>query len=193
MIMGMEYWTQEQWLAFTGLSVSGVAAVALLTMGLRAMRAWTAPAPLRFAPAHAMPERRALAVKRAPAWAAEAGWTDPMRTDYTDPGIGALSSIRAVAADPALVTGHERQATEEAWIHAYDDLSGRMPETDRAAETMRVNLEPAMRKARLWLMQAGEIGAKAVLNTWRMDTPTGEYPNPFLITQPAVAAALLES
>jgi hypothetical protein len=182
MIMGMEFWTQEQWIAFTGLSVSGVAAVVLLTMGLRAMRGWTAPAPLRLAPAHAMPRTVHMTA-----------WTDPMRTDYADPGIGSLSSIRAVSADPALVTEHERAAAEDAWVHEYDDLSGRTPETDAALVAMHANLEPAMRTARRWLMEAGETGARAVLNTWRMDTPTGEYPNPFLVTHRAVAAALLES
>lgn len=192
----MNAWTDDQWIAFWLLSVAGAAAVALLTMGLRAMRSWTAPAPLRLAGAHAAaapyPHRDTIAVA-APRRTTEAIEHDPRRIDYSRHGIGALSSIQAVKANPALVTKHERQAETDAWINAYADMSGMMPETDKAAEAMRVNIEPALRKARLWLMRNGETGARAALATWRMDTPTGEYPNPYAVTPYAVAHTPLVS
>lgn len=187
----MEFWTQDQWVAFTGVTMSGVGAIMLLMLGLRAMRGWNAPAPLRLAPAHAIEYRGTS--KPAARLPGGGSWTDPMRADYTDPGIGALSSIRAVADDPALFTEHERRTAEDEWVHAYDDLADRMPETAAAAEAMRVAIEPALRKARLWLMQAGETGAKAVLANWRIEEHTGELRNPFAITPRAVASALLES
>lgn len=188
----MSAWTQDQWIAFYGVTAAGIGAVMLLMLGLRAMRQWAAPARLRPHAAHtAHVPSRMLAMPLPPRAdrTAAAAWQDPMKADYTQGGVGALSSVLAAAADPALVTEYERRA----WINAYADLSGAMPETDAATEAMRVNLEPALRKARVWLMRSGEVGARAVLASWRMDTPTGEYPSPFAITPRAVAAALLES
>jgi hypothetical protein len=167
--MSFQHWTPEQWSVFTVTVAAGIITAAVLAVLRRAR--WTAPAPLRARgpaprPSIVLTERRQRA----------AAWTDPMRADFTDPGIGALSSIQAVTVDPTLRTVAEVQAEEDMWINAYSDLTYFMPETDAAREQMRINTEPAMRTARLWLMRAGEVGAKAVLADWRIDTPTGEYP-----------------
>lgn len=190
----MNDWTQAQWIAFGGWSVAGTSAVVLLVMALQTVRGWTAPAPLRLAHAagHTGPRPSITrAVERRPLPAVS--WTDPMRSDFTDGGIGALSSILAAEADPALVTEHERTAEDDAWVHAYADMSAMMPETAAAAETMRINLEPALRKAHLWLIRAGETGARAALAEWRMSENTGEIRNPFAITPRSVAHTLLVS
>lgn len=184
--MSFQHWTPEQWSVFTVTVAAGIIAAAVLAVLRRAR--WTAPAPLRARgpaprPSIVLTERRQPMPR----------WTDPMRADFTDPGIGALSSIQAVTVDPTLRTVAEVQAEEGMWINAYSDLTYFMPETDAAREQMRVNLEPALRTARLWLMRAGEVGARAALTDWRIDTPTGEYPMLTTADLRPYAAALLVS
>jgi hypothetical protein len=191
----LQHWTLEQWAVFGVTIAAGIAAATLLYVARSAVIGWTAPAPLRRVEHTSTPrpslvltqQRQAVAARYAPAWAIEAGyieptrqvpiivgadWTDPaMLDDFTDPGIGALSSIRA------LDDSDEMQTTAEldAWINAYADLGALMPETDAARETMRVNLEPALRTARLWRVRGEGGPARQQLNDWRMDTPTGEH------------------
>lgn len=193
----MSQWTTGQWAVFAVTIVLGLGAIALAYFVRSAVLGWTAPAPLR--PVRREPtaaEMRRfrsnwLAARNAPAHVLDSTWSDPMAADFTDPGIGALPSILAVDVDPTLRTSIEISAEEDAWINAYADLSGLMPETDAAREDMRVAIEPAMRTARLWLTRAGETGARAALAEWRMNTPTGEYPSPY--SQSRVAHALLAS
>lgn len=183
----MSQWTPDQWAVFTVTVAAGlIAAAVLAVLHLR----WTPPAPLRVRgpaprPSITMTERRAIATQHAPGWAIEAAyvdtltpmWVDPMAADFTDPGIGALASIRATLTDPALKTSTELQAEESLWINAYADLRYFMPETDAERERVRIALEPAMRTARKWLAQAGEGGAgRRGLSDWRMNTDTGEWP-----------------
>lgn len=161
----MQHWTTGQWTVFALTILMGLVAVAMAYAARSAVLGWTAPAAPR--PSLVLTERRQ---------SVSGAWTDPARADYTDPGIGALPSIQHIDADPALRTAAEIAAEEYAWIHAYDDLTGLMPETDDAREKMRIALEPVERKARLWLMRNGETGARAVLADWRMSTPTAEMP-----------------
>lgn len=210
--MSFEHWTPEQWAVFTLTIAVGLAAVAVLALAGRRYVPpnLTLPDVRRVPrPSIVMAERRAVVARYAPAWAAEAGyvertrplpviagelpgWVDPTVADFTGPGIGALSSIQAVTVDPTLRTEAEISAELDAWINAYADLSGLMPETAAAAETMRVNLEPVLRKAHLWRIRGEGGPARQALNDWRMGTETGEYP---LITtsdlRPYAAALLL--
>ncbi len=186
----MQFWTESQWVAFIGVTTAGVGALMLLLLALGTIRSWATPAPLRLVPAHAAH----FSSRPAPGVLTMHAWQDPMKADYTDPGSGALTSVLAVEADPALLTERERQAAEDAWVHAYATITDDMlPETLAAAETLRINIEPAMRTARLWLMRAGEVGARAALASWRMDTPTGEYLSPYSPEHRAMVTALLIS
>lgn len=188
----MQQWTTGQWAVFAVTIIIGLAAVALAYAARSAILGWTAPAPLRVATAApATPRPRLMLTDRRPpstvavsgGWieptrhvpvivGADGTWTDPALTDYLDGGIGALSAIQQAEADPIMETAAER----DTWIHAYGDLKPMMTETAAAREAMRIAIEPAERKARLWLMHAGEVGARAVLTSWRMDTPTAELP-----------------
>lgn len=162
----MEHWTTGQWTVFAVTILLGFAGIVMAYKARSAVLGWNAPAPLRPAPVAMLTERREpLPIRH-----------DPMKQDYEQDGIGALTSILHVPVDPGLRTAAELAAEEYAWIHAYDDLKPLMPETAAAREAMRVALEPAERKARLWLMRNGETGARAVLTGWRMSTPTGAYP-----------------
>lgn len=198
----LQHWTPEQWSVFTVVIAAGVIAMAVLAVLHRAR--WT-PQPLRrVAPTSAPRPSLVLTERRTPSFAfdpsmrlddtialgqiARDEWVDPMAADFTDPGIGALASIQALGDTDEMQTTAEL----DAWINAYADLRFAMPETAAAREQMRINLEPAMRTARLWRMR-GEGGAgRRALNDWRMDTKTGEYP---MITtsdlHPYVAALLV--
>jgi hypothetical protein len=182
--MSFEHWTPEQWAVFTITVAAGIVAAVVLAV-LHRTRYYDTPAWVD--PRGMLTEQR----RPAPRVIAPATWVDPMVADYTERGIGALSSIQAMTVDPTLRTAAEVQAEEDMWINAYSDLTYFMPETDAAREQMRINLEPAMRTARLWLMRAGEVGARAALSTWRMDTPTGEYAA--IDRQQLMARALLVS
>lgn len=195
----MQHWTTGQWVVFFVTIAAGLAAMGLAWRVRSAVLGWTAPAPMRYAahtstprPSIVMAERRELASSR-PILRYDTGagfittdrltpiivgqWSDPMAADYSSHGVGALRDLLEVDADPALKTSAELAAEEHAWIHAYDDLSTLMPETVRAAEAMRVAIEPAMRRARRWLIAAGEGGAgRRGLTEWRIGTQTGEYP-----------------
>jgi hypothetical protein len=187
----MQHWTPEQWAVFGLTIAAGIAAAILLYAARSAVLGWPAPTPARRVAPTAVPrpslvlaERRTsidrdMRVVLADAYEATGGvkhhlpaWVDPMAADFTDPGIGALSSIQAMTIDPTLKTSVELSTEESAWVNAYADLSDQMPETDAAVEQMRVALEPALRKARAWRIR-GERGRD--LNDWRMNTPTGEY------------------
>lgn len=209
--MNFEHWTPSQWTVFTLTIALGLVAIAIVALAGRRytppqLQHARGPAPR---PSIAMTERRAVAAvpldprsvdpvhlaahMRPLADRGWREWTDPMTADFTDPGIGALSSIQAITADPALRTEAEISAEESAWVHAYADLSGLMPETDAATETMRCNLEPALRKAHLWRIRGGETGPRAALTDWRIDTPTGEYPMLTTADLHPYVAALLAS
>lgn len=175
----MQHWTTGQWTVFAFTVLLGLAGVAMAYAARSAVLGWTAPAPLQPAPVAMLTERREpLPIRH-----------DPMWQDYTTDGIGALTSIQHIEPDPGLRTAAELAAEEYAWVHAYDHLAPLMPETAKAREAMRIALEPVERKARLWLMRNGEVGARAVLTGWRMDTPTAEYP--VLSLQYLLACALL--
>lgn len=189
--MSFERWTPGQWTVFTLTIAVGLAGVAVLAL---AGRRYVPPGlhlpDIRRVPRPSivMTERRQPAAvgavrmpriepsRNVPIIAGELpGWVDPTIADFTDPGIGALSSIQAMTVDPTLRTELEIEAEIAAWVNAYADLSGLMPETAAAAETMRVNLEPCMRKAHLWRIRGEGSQARQTLNDWRMDTPTGEF------------------
>lgn len=187
----MQHWTTGQWTVFGLTIAAGLAAVALAWIARSAVLGWTAPAPLRTA-THTLAARPTLvlAAARRPLPPHDCNrheplidparqvpvQHDPMTIDYGSHGIGALPDLLVIDADPALRTSTEIAVEEAAWINRYADLSGMMPETAAAREGMRVALEPAFRTARLWLIRCGEVGAKAELAGWRMDTPTGEWP-----------------
>jgi hypothetical protein len=191
----MQHWTPEQWAVFTVTLAAGLIAAAVVAV----LRRYTAPALLRAGgpaprPSIVMAERRTHT--------ADVGrrmtqplptWVDPMAADFADPGIGALSSIQAITVDPTLRTSAEISAEESAWINAYADLSGLMPDTAAAAETMRINLEPALRKARLWRVRGERGSGDRALNDWRIDTATGEYRILTTADLAPYAAALLVS
>jgi hypothetical protein len=205
----MQHWTPEQWGVFTATIAAGLIAAAVLAV-LRRGR-WAPPAAHRVRgpgprpslvltqarPTSAEVERFKVmwreihANARQPMTVLDATWVDPMKVDYTDPGIGALTSILAVESDPALRTAAEVDAEEDAWINAYADLAPLMTETAAAVEAMRVALEPAMRTARLWRIRCEGGPARQALNDWRMDTPTCELPP--LDKQYMTARALLVS
>lgn len=183
----MQHWTPGQWAVFTVVIGAGLIATAVLAV----LRRYTAPALLRARGPAPRPSIVAAQARMTDAqvdafkdrWRAAydngtpaVEWLDPMAADFTDPGIGALSSIQAAEADPALHTAAELSAELSAWINAYADLGRLMPETAAAAETMRVNLEPALRKAHLWRIRGEGSEQRQRLNDWRMDTPTGEWP-----------------
>lgn len=188
----MQHWTPEQWGVFAVTIAAGVIAGALLYAARSAVLGWTAPAPMRRAEVIVTP-RPSLMLTQARMTDAEverfkerwneahangrtaAEWLDPMKADYTDPGIGSLTSVLAIDDDPQLRTAAELRAEEDAWIRAYEHLESMMPETDAAFERMRINLEPAMRTAKLWRIRGEGSTARQWLNDWRMDTPTGEY------------------
>jgi hypothetical protein len=192
----VQQWTDGQWAVFAVTIAAGVAAAVLLYAARSAVLGWTAPAPLRRAaltsaprPSLVLTERRAIAAVPLdprsidPAYLAEymrpltdRDWRDPMAADFTDPGIGALSSIQAVDVDPTLKTSAELHAELDAWVNAYADLTPLMPETAAAAEQMRIALEPARRTIELWRMRGEGGPARRALNDWRMDTPTGAFP-----------------
>lgn len=181
----MQQWTPEQWAVFTVTIAAGVIAATLVAVLRRAR--WAPPALLRARGPGPRPT-----VVRAVARAPLAVRHDPMELDYTDPGIGALSSIQIMTVDPTLKTSTELRAETDAWVNAYADLSFAMPETAQAAEDMRITLEPVLRKARRWLIQGGEGGAgRKGLADWRIGTATGEYPR--IDRQYLMARALLVS
>jgi hypothetical protein len=212
----VQHWTPEQWAVFAVTIAAGVVAAGLLYAARSAVLGWTAPAPLRHV-AHTSTPRPSLvlAQQRAPLpeltsstdWVAAAldrarplpvivgaggveNWVDPTMADFTDHGIGALPTIQIMTVDPTLKTSAELHAELDAWVNAYADLSSLMPETDAARETMRVNLEPCLRKARAWRLR-GERGRE--LNDWRMNTPTGEWPMLTTADLAPYARALLAS
>lgn len=201
--MSFEHWTPQQWAVFTVTIALGFVVAAVL---LLAGRRYVPPAPGRGRESVPRPSI-VLALARTTDAEVDAlrgcwreaydngtpavEWLDPMTADFADPGIGALSSIQAITVDPALRTSAEISAELDAWINAYADLSGLMPETAAAAETMRCTLEPALRKAHLWRIRGEGSEQRQRLNDWRMNTPTGEYPMITTADLRPYAAALL--
>lgn len=222
----MSNWTNQQWTAFTGLTIAGLSAVGLLIIALRVIRGWTAPAVYRLAGAPPSPrptvtlteQRRAVAARHAPALAIAAGYDeqfggreatwaydvsgelriigdvpavpfkpldprsvdpeylatvavpiehDPMKIDYTEPGIGALTSLRAEPDDETLRTPSEIAAAEHAWIHAYDDGAAAIVERFERRALARVDAAVAKLLA--------DLPGRDLLDAWRIDEPTGEY------------------
>ena len=225
----MSNWTDQQWTAFTGLAIAGLSAVGLLIVALRIIRGWTAPAVYRLAGAPPSPrptvtlteQRRAVAVRHAPALAIAAGYDeqfgevgehgaawaydvsgelriirdvpavpfkpldprsidpeylatvavpiehDPMKIDYTEPGIGALTSLQAEPDDETLRTPSEIAAAEHAWIHAYDDGAAAIVERFERRALARVDAAVAELLA--------DLPGRDLLDAWRIDAPTGEY------------------
>lgn len=102
--------------------------------------------------------------------------------DALQSGVGSLRDVLQTPYDPAaagLLTETERAAAEHAWIHAYE---GRVAwELSSALDAFRIAIEPAMRKARGWELRGQEgrgaaPSARAELDRWRIETPTGEWP-----------------
>lgn len=210
--MSFEHWTPEQWAVFTVTIALGICVLAVLALaGRRYVPPNLSLPDVRRVPRPSIVMTEHRARNFAAEWRASydaspapltrplpiivgelPDWVDPTIADFTDPGIGALSSIQAVTVDPTLRTEAEISAELDAWINRYADLSGLMPETAAAAETMRCNLEPVLRKAHLWRIRGEGGPARQALNDWRMDTATGEYR---LITtadlRPYAAALLL--
>jgi len=204
----MQHWTPEQWAVFAVTIAAGVIAAALLYAARSAVLGWKPPAPLHILatgkpprPSLVMTERRYAALATAldrttwiepshnvPIIVAD-DWTDPTLSDFTDHGIGALPTIQALGDTDEMQTSAELAA----WVNRYADLSALMPETDAARETMRVNLEPVMRKARLWRVRGEGGPARQQLNDWRMHEHTGEYPMLTTSDLRPYAAALLVS
>lgn len=243
----MSNWTDQQWGAFTGLTIAGLSAVCLLIVALRIIRGWTAPAVYRSAGAPSSPrptvtlteQRRTVAARHAPAMAIAAGYDeqfgevgehgatwaydvsgelriirdvpavpfkpldprsidpeylatvavpiehDPMKIDYTEPGIGALASLRAEPEDDTLRTPSEIAAAEHAWIHADDaEISGIVARFERRA-LARIDAAVAELLA--------DLPGHDLLDAWRIDLPTGEYPVVLPLTSDvrATAEALL--
>lgn len=215
----MQHWTPEQWAAFTLVTGIGLCAIAAITAAVRAVRGWTAPAPLRRTQA---PMPRPTLARAADRAALDAHWridslnaearerhNAALTGEYTviDPGLevdpqsdagtaaieAGPAAIAAVEPDGGLLTSSERLELEAAWINAGTaDLEAAL---ERALADFRAAVEPAMRKARAWELR-GEEGhgaapsARVALAHWRIDTPTGEYP---LVRPRDVASALLVS
>lgn len=151
----IDAWTQQQWGVFVAVIAAGLLAALLAPVAVRA-RADVAPRALaaRY-PARALPVvpgvRELLDEVSA----------------HVAPGAGSLTSLREVgpghivAAEP-LVDADIAEAVGAA--------------LDAALETFRVAVEPAMRRARLWTLQAGETYAENALRTWHILEITGEYP-----------------
>lgn len=85
---------------------------------------------------------------------------------HVAPGPGSLSSLREVG--PGRIT--EPEPLVDADVRA--DLDAAL---SAALETFRVAVEPAMRTARLWTLQAGETYAENALRTWHIMEITSEH------------------
>jgi hypothetical protein len=157
-------WSNAQWILFLSFSTAGLAALGLAAITIRHIR------------------RRRTEYEAAAAliadWRTAHVVVDPT-TDLLDvtahvaPGPGSLTSLREVG--PGTLTAIEPLVDDEvaAWFAAaFDPL----------LNEFRIAIEPAMRKAHLWELRGYDAGrgaapsARAVLDHWRMDTPTGEWP-----------------
>jgi len=177
--------TTPQWIAFTGITVAGIAGLILIGLAVSAYRTWTAPAPLRRAPAPILRPTILAASRRAPLPALTGEYTivdtgawDPQSAAATAAIEGGPAAIAATPPDPTLLTTAERAAAEAAWITSTAVEVG--PVLDAVLRDFRAAVEPAMRKARLWELQGqsshrGGAAARVQLDHWRIDTPTGEY------------------
>lgn len=192
----MPHWTSEQWYAFTGILTAGLAAVALLAMAVRAVRGWTAPAHAYAVCGPAPRPTLALAARRAsvptlqPA-PLEVIRIDPLPADVAEhvaPGPGSITSLLREEGHCAPRVDSAIDPDVRRWFAEAFDRPAHAPLRDEAGildeggvlTRFRAAVEPAMRTAHLWEIQGrgvnGHTSARQVLDRWRIDTPTGEYP-----------------
>lgn len=144
----LQHWSTGQWSVFALTVAIGLAGVAMAWAARSAVTGWTAPAPMRFA-AHA------------PAAAL------PEIEAHLLPGPGSLASLREVG--PGSVVPVE--PIVDADVRA--DVGAAL---DAALEAFRIAVEPSMRRARLWTLQAGETYAQNAIRTWHIMEITAEWP-----------------
>jgi hypothetical protein len=164
-------WEQQQWGVFVAVIAAGLLAAVLAPPVARVRADYRAarPKPRHVVPAHlaALYPRHALPVVP--------GLT---RTDQDDELIGEIEAHLAAGPGSLLSLrevgpGHiaEPEPLVDADVRA--DLDAAL---SAALEAFRVAVEPAMRKARLWTLQAGETYAENALRTWHLLEQTAEYP-----------------
>ncbi len=212
-------WTTDQWIAFTGTTVAGLAAVALLIVAFRTIRGWTAPATYRTIGDPARPslippaERHMSEAEitdferrfKESAARADSAWKSTLLADSTHawlagpeladiaehlaPGPGSLTSLAGVEGHATerveLIDPEVAQWFADAFDRPASNNTITPPDGGQAYDDggiltqFRAALEPAMRTARLWRAR-GEEGpgiGRRMLNDWRIDTPTGEWPH----------------
>jgi hypothetical protein len=161
MPQSIELWTSQQWGVFVTVLAAGLLAALLVNIRAHLARHVVPPHLAALYPAHALPVVPGLT-----------------RTDQDDELIGEIEAH--LAAGPGSLTslrevgpGHiaEPEPLVDADVRA--DLDAAL---SAALEAFRVAVEPAMRKARLWTLQAGETYAENALRTWHLLEQTAEYP-----------------
>jgi hypothetical protein len=188
-------WTAHQWGLFTSLTMIGLGlllAAGVIVHRMRWNAAEMAVIRARWDAAQRGDNdelRRLNDFGPAPAMALVAGTVamplyanDPPHVDPTvellevaahvAPGPGSLTSLREVG--PGALTAAEPAIDPE--VAAWFDAA-----LDPILDDFRAILEPAMRKARLWELrgyagQGAAPSARAALDAWRINTPTGEWP-----------------
>lgn len=150
MPQSIELWSQQQWGVFVAVVAAGLLAALLAPVAVRVRADYRLHRPY---PAP-RPPRHAYAML-----------PDDVET-HVAPGPGSLTSLRETVghiAEPEPLVDADVRADLDAALSA-------------ALESFRVAVEPAMRKARLWTLQAGETYAENALRTWHILEITGEYP-----------------
>lgn len=193
-------WTADQWIEFACFTAAGLAGLGLIALWIRDRRRGavrtgaiaidpTHPYAVHDCNLHADPVR---------AWRIEAGHIDVVPLYADDPvaehlaaGPGSLTTLREQEERDTLIRITHADLIDpeiaERFAFAFDRPAHAPGRTEASVideggimVRFEVALEPAMRTARLWLLQGqsehrGGASARAELDRWRINTPTGEY------------------
>lgn len=198
-----ESWEPSQWVAFAGLLTAGLAALALLILAVRSVRAWRTPTTYYARRPDPRPTL-ALAAERVRVSGTDVlgyRWS-PIDFGYPDNGVIVVDPTDVaehLAAGPGSLTDlaaitHgmlERIELVDDVVHRWFveafDRPAHVPGRDEARELdeggaltrFRAGIESAMRTAHLWEIQgrgvAGHDSARMALDHWRAGTATGEW------------------
>lgn len=167
-------WAPQQWGVFVTVLAAGLLAallagpVARVRADVRAKR-WTPPRGRHIAPSWLTALYPATALPVVPGadrTEQEAQMISEIEA-HLAAGPGSLTSLREVG--PGAVAAVEPLVDPDI---AADVAAG----LDAALEAFRIGVEPAMRTARRWLLQAGETYAAQALRAWHIEETTGEIP-----------------
>jgi len=177
----MTNWTMDQWITFAGFTVAGLAGLTLICLAIshiRARRSEHAEVERLMASWRATPSHT-IAMIALPAGPMRLPLHDcdpypPLDADVIEhvaPGAGSLATLREVG--EGCLTAAEPRVDPEvaAWFaEVFDPMF----------DEFRTAMEPHMRKVRLWELRGqagygGSASARAELDRWRINTPTGEY------------------